>query len=400
MPKARTDAELIERAEDLARVVDEARAGKAFGMDTEFMREKTYRARLCLVQVSTRQGIYLLDPLDDIDLQPLADLIGDDSVETVVHAGRQDFEIFAERYGVTPKNLFDVQLAAGFTGQGASLPYGRLVESVTGEQLSKGESYTDWCKRPLTNAQLKYAADDVRYLLVITDVLKDKLGVAGRLEWVADEMALLEDPALYSIDHDDVWRKVSGRGNLSGRQLGVLRELAKWREETAASRDIPRGWVIKDQTLIEMARRAPSSVGELKDLRGMNAREAERSSKQIIDAIKAGQAGPPVEMPRGPSRTAQVRARTLVGLADAIVRSRADAADIANELVTTRSELEALLAAIFDGGGGPDRHRLLQGWRKDLAGDAVVALAEGRVAVRSVDRPPYIEEVSVGERPE
>jgi ribonuclease D len=386
---------IVDRAE-VQRLVEEARSGGILGLDTEFMREKTYRARLCLVQVSTRQGIYVIDPLEDIDVGAIAELVGDPEVDTIVHAGRQDFEIFYERFDVTPSAAFDVQLAAGFAGYGASLPYGRLVEAVTGTTLVKGESYTDWCRRPLTDAQLRYAADDVRYLLVIADVLRDKLNVAGRLDWATDEMAALQDPALYDIDLDEIYKRVSGRGNLSGKQMAVLRELARWREEMATSRDIPRGWVIKDQTLIEMARRSPKSVGDLKNLRGMGAKEAERSGAALLAAIERGRKADPIPSPRGPSRTAQARARALVGLADAIVRSRSDAAGIANEIVTTRGELEALLADVFDGGPNGERHRLLTGWRRDLVGDALVDLAKGRVAVRSIDNPPYIEEVPLG----
>lgn len=385
--------EVVHGLEDLEKVAAQARAGKAFGIDTEFMREKTYRARLCLVQIATREGIYLIDPLDGFDLAPIGELLADPDIDVVVHAGRQDFEIFYEAFGSLPQRVFDIQIAAGFSGYGASLPYGRLVEAVTGTQLTKGESYTDWCKRPLTSAQLRYAADDVRYLLVISDVLRDKLRVAGRLEWAEGEMAYLEDRSLYEVNLDEVWKRVSGRGTLSGKQMGILRELAKWREEVAISRDIPRGWVIKDQSLIEIARRAPGSAGELKSVRGLAVKEAERSAQALLDAIARGKDGPPIESPKGPSRMAQTRARNLVGLADAIVRSRSDAADIANELVTTRGEMESLLADVFDGGPDPARHRLMQGWRKDLVGDALVALAEGRVAVRSTNRPPYIEEV-------
>jgi ribonuclease D len=364
-------------------------------MDTEFMREKTYRARLCLVQIATRDGIYLLDPLDGPDIEPVADLIADGSTEVVVHAGRQDFEIFHERFGAEPAKVFDVQVVAGFAGYGASLPYGRLVESVTGIQLEKGESYTDWCRRPLTEAQLRYAADDVRYLLVIADVLKDKLRVSGRLGWAEDEMAHFQDGSLYSTDQNEIWRKVSGRGSLSGKQMAVLRELASWREEMAVKRDLPRGWVIKDQTLIEIARRAPKSISELKNVRGLAPKEAERSGDALLEAVARGREAGPIETPKGPSRTAQVRARMMAGLADALVRSRAEHAEIASEIVSTRPELEAFLGDVFDGRIDAGRQRLLRGWRKDLVGDALVDLAEGRIAIRSTDKPPYVEEVGL-----
>lgn len=357
------------------------------------MREKTYRSRLCFVQMATRDNIYLVDPVDGLDLEPVAKLIADAAIEIVVHAGRQDFEIFYEQFGVAPTSVFDVQVAAGFAGYGASLPYGRLVKEIAGHDLEKGASYTDWCRRPLTGEQLRYAADDVRYLLAVAARLKDDLTKGNRIGWVADEMAYLEDASLYDNDPREAWLRVSGRGSLSGRQQAILREVAAWREETAARRDIPRGWVIKDQSLVELARRAPRSVASLKDIRGFPAKEAGRSGEEILAAVARGREAPEVARAARPSRSAQQRARTLSGLADAIVRSRCERARIATELVVTRAELEALLIDVFGGRAEPDRHRLLRGWRKELAGDAVVALAQGRIGVRSTARPPYIEEV-------
>lgn len=383
----------IEGADQLETLVSEARTGGIAGIDTEFLREKTYRARLCLLQVSTREGVYIIDPLNGMDLAPIAGLVGDPDVEVVVHAGRQDFEIFAQEFGVSPTGVFDTQIAAGFAGYGASLPYGRLVQEITGAELAKAESYTDWCKRPLTEKQMKYAANDVRYLIPIADKLKDELVRDGRIDWIADEMAYLEDASLYSNPPLEAWKRVSGRGGLSGRQQAILRELAAWREEAAARRNIPRGWVVKDQSLVEVARRSPDTVGALKSIRGFPAKEAERSFEAIRTAIDDGNASDPITGGKRPSRTAQARARTLAGLADAIVRSRAEAAGIATELVATRSEMEALLMDAFGRRAEPNGHRLLQGWRRHLVGDAIVALAEGRIAVRSTDKPPYIEEV-------
>jgi ribonuclease D len=392
---AREVLPVLRDAEALKVVVDEARGGGKFGLDTEFLREKTYRARLCLVQVATTKGIYLLDPLDGLELDPLAALVADPEIEVVVHAGRQDFELFYELYGAVPKNVFDVQVAAAFAGYGASLPYGRLVEMLTRTVLTKGESYTDWCRRPLTPAQLSYAADDVRYLLKMEERLRTKLESLGRLDWLLDEMAFFESADAYATDPAEAWRKVSGRGSLSGRQMAALRELAAWREESAYKRDLPRGWVVKDQTLVEIARRLPANVEGLKAIRGINGREVERSATQILAAIESSKDAAPVASTPSPPRSAQARARMLSGLADAVVRARCESAEMATELVSTRGELEALLADIFAGTVDPSRHRLLRGWRKELAGDAVVALGEGRVAVRSIDQPPYVEEVEL-----
>jgi ribonuclease D len=397
LPDARSrEFHQVSSADEVATVAEEARAGGRLGLDTEFLREKTYRAKLCLVQVSTTTGIYLLDPLAGYDLDPIAALIADPEVEVIVHAGRQDFELFYESHGAVPQNVFDVQLAAGFAGLGASLPYGRLVEALTGAVLTKGESYTDWCRRPLSASQLDYAADDVRFLIDMSDKLRRKLTKVDRLGWALGEMASYESEEAYRTDPEETWRRVSGRGSLSGRQLGILREVAAWREREAQTRDIPRGWVVKDQSLIEIARKGPKSPAALKDMRGINPREAERSGRAIIESVQRADSAAPIETGRSLPKTAVMRARTLSGLADAVIRSRCDAADVAPELVTTRGELEALLADAFSGGPRPENHRLLQGWRRELAGEAVLALADGRIAVRSIGHPPYIEEVPIG----
>ena len=375
-------------------VTEAAKASGWIGLDTEFMRERTFRAQLCLVQVSAGDVVYVIDPLE-VDTAPIGELVGDPSIEVLLHAARQDLELFNDLYDVVPTNIFDVQAAAGFAGLGASLAYGRLVEATLGIALEKGESYTDWCRRPLTAKQLTYAADDVRYLGRIADRLKDDLEKAGRLKWARGEMKTFEDPASYSAKPIDAWLRVKGRGTLSGKQLAILREIAAWREEEASRRDIPRGWVVKDPTLIELARRAPSSQGALKNIRGLNPKEAERSGRDIMAAVERGTGADPIHTSKSPSRAAQERARMLSGLADAVVRSRCEAAGVATELVATRGDVEALLLDTFAGTLDESRHRVLQGWRRDLVGDAILGLAAGKVAVKVIDEPPYVEEVEL-----
>lgn len=366
--------------------------GARIGLDTEFLREKTYRPKLCLVQVATDRGVYVLDPLAGLDITPLAELVGAADVEVCVHAGRQDLELFFDRFGVVPTNVFDVQVAAGFAGYGSNLPYGRLVQSVLDVGLQKGESYSDWCRRPLTASQLRYAADDVRFLLAATDRLKRRLADAGRLEWVREEMRGLEEVSTYEVDPDGAWRRISGRGTLSAKQMGVLQELARWRELEAERRDLPRGWVIRDQSLIEIARRAPTTLQQLRAIRGMNAGMVDRAGNEILAAVQRGRATTPVSAPPTPPRALVGRIRAVSGIADALLRARADEAGIAPDLVATRDEVEALLAAVL-GGNATHDNRLLQGWRRALAGDRIVALAEGRIAVRAIERPPYVQEI-------
>jgi ribonuclease D len=385
---------LITDTSELDEVVSSSRSARTIGMDTEFLREKTYRAKLCLLQIATDDNIYLIDPLQGLDLGGVAELIGDPEIEIVVHAGKQDFELFYEEYSVVPANVFDVQLGAAFAGYGSSLPYGRLVSELGGVQLVKGESYTDWCRRPLTSSQTRYAADDVRYLDAIAARLKSELEALGRVEWAREEMRrLFEDDESYRFDPGSAWRKVSGRGSLSPRQLTILSEVARWREETASERNVPRGWLVKDPSLIEIARRAPTTPGELKGIRGFNPREAERSARDIIAAVETGRQARPIESIPTPPKSAIARARMLSGLADAVVRARCEGAKIATELVTNRTELEALLAEVVNGSLDPSRHRILNGWRRDLAGNAVLDLAQGRIALKAIDRVPYIQEV-------
>ena len=381
----------------LGEVLERCSAAGWVGLDTEFWRERTYRSRLCLAQLAVEDTIFLVDPMADLDMAGVAALIADAHVEIILHSGGQDLELFHEHWGVVPERIFDVQRAAGFAGYGASLAYGNLVNVVLGVSLTKGESYTDWCRRPLTEEQLTYAADDVRYLAAIADLLKERLAGLGRTEWVDEEMRVIEATAGRDVDADSAWRKVGGRGSLSRAQNTVLRELAWWREQSAARRDVPRGWVIKDVTLTEIARRGPSSKKELMGVRGMNPKEVERSGDELIAAVARGKAAPPIELEPTPSKNVQMRARMLAGIADALLRARCEAGQVASELVATRAQVEALLAAVISGGNELSGQRLQQGWRKTLAGDAIVDLARGRIALKVIGHPPYVQEVPLGE---
>lgn len=373
-------------------MVSSVHAEQSVGLDTEFLREKTFRARLCLVQLAASKQVWIVDPTT-AGVAQIGDLLSDPAVEIVLHSGRQDLDLLVELTGKIPTNVFDVQVAAGFVGLGASLPYGRLVEEVRGVVLTKGEAYTDWCRRPLSASQLKYAADDVRYLPDLARDLKKRLADTGRTDWLAEEMAPFEDPKSYDNDPSDAWKRVSGRGSLSGRGLAVLRELAAWRERAAGERDIPRGWVVKDHVLVEIARRAPQSVEALQRLRGLVDKQISRWGGPIVTAVEAGRAADPIILPPAPPRAVLARARMLAGLADAVVRARCERAGVAPELATTRADLENLLMDSFAAPPDESRHRALRGWRKDVVGDAVVALASGKMAVRVVSEPPYVEEV-------
>jgi len=395
---SRAQTALLTKADELKSVVSRARSAGTVAFDTEFMRERTYRARLCLVQIAFDHEIALVDAAGGLDLEPVGEMLGDGAVEILVHSGRQDFEIFHDLLGVVPARAFDVQIAAGFAGHGASLPYGGLVATVLGVQLKKGEAYTDWCRRPLTDAQRSYAGDDVKYLGDVAARLKESLRRKGRLSWAEEEMADLTDADTYRSAPDELWRRVSGRGTLSARQTAVLKEVAAWREEEAARRNLPRGWVVKDVILVEIARRMPATVPELVAIRGMTRGQAERIGPGAIGAVARGKAAPGIAPADRPSRELQARARMLSGLADAVVRARCEREGVAAELVATRGELEAVLMEVVSGTLQEDRHRLLTGWRREVAGGAVIDLARGRLGVKVVDHPPYVEEVPIQEK--
>ncbi len=393
---ATLDVTFVRTGRELDDVVAVLKAAPRIGIDTEFFREKTYYAKLCLIQISTAEHIYLIDPLaGGCDALALMPVLADPAIEVVLHAGKQDLQLFFELSGEIPKHIFDVQHAAAFAGYGASLPYGRLVEEALGVKLEKGEAYTDWGHRPLTDNQLRYAADDVRYLLPLADRLREQLDRQGRLGWVEEEMRMFDQPQFYQGDEDDLWRKVAGHGTLSDRQTAVLKELARWRDDTAAQRDLPRGWLVKDPTLLEIARRTPSSVAALKTIRGLEAREAERSGPAILAAIERGSKAPPISSPPRPSKTIVARTRMLSSLADTVVRAHAEEADIAAEMLVTRSELDSLLMDFLAGHLDETEHRLLVGWRRELVGETVLALARGELAIRPIDKPPFIEEMPI-----
>jgi ribonuclease D len=386
------DYDFLAETDDLPTVVAAIRAEQSVAIDTEFLREKTYRARLCLVQLATSRKVWILDSTQT-GVSGIGELLADPAIEIVVHSGRQDLELLVDLTGGPPRNIFDVQIAAGFVGLGASLPYGRLVEEVLGVVLTKGEAYTDWCRRPLSASQLKYAADDVRYLPEVARDLKKRLADLGRVDWLAEEMAPFESPRTYENDPHQAWTRVSGRGSLSGRGLAVLRELAAWREKAAYDRDIPKGWVVKDHVLVEIARRSPQSIQALQRIRGLVDKQVSRWGSGVLTAVAAGREADPILLPPAPPRAGRPRARMLGGLADAVVRARCENARVAPELATTRAELESLLIDAFVSTPDPAVHRTLRGWRKSVVGDAVVALAAGKMAVRVVPDPPFIEEV-------
>lgn len=370
----------ITRTEDLAAFCTRAAAAPYVTVDTEFLRERTYWAKLCLVQLAYpgdgEGDAALIDPLaEGLSLEPLYALFRDPGVVKVFHAARQDLEIFQHLAGVIPEPLFDTQVAAMVCGFGDQVGYETLVRKVAGASLDKSSRFTDWSRRPLSAAQKHYAIGDVTHLRKIYEVLSAQIAESGRGAWVAEEMDLLRDPATYEVDPQEAWRRVRTRTN-SGRFLAIVRELAQFRELHAQARDIPRTRVFKDDALVELASTKPATMEDLGRSR-LLLREARKGeiAEGILTAVKAGLAVPNDAVPR-PDKT-RARAEVNPALADllrVLLKAKADSEDVAQKLIASSADLDALAS------GGRDV-AALRGWRCRVFGEDALALCEGRAGL-------------------
>lgn len=347
------------------------------GIDTEFMRERTYYARLCLVQMATASDVYLIDAIAlGSALDRLAPLLTARDVLKVVHAGSQDMEVLLRATGVVPDPVFDTQVAATLLGLPAQVGYGQLVKDILGITLDKGDSFTDWSVRPLSERQLAYAAADVEHLPGVYAVMNEKLTATGRLAWLAPDFQRLADPETYLVDPREQYRRVKRAASLDRRALAVLREVAAWRETEAQRRDLPRRWLISDESLIEIARRAPADAEGLAAIRGLGDRVLGRSSAAILAAVAAGCAAPEEDLPRLAKRVrVATDAQPVADLLQAVCRIRAREHGVAVTLLATREELERFA------GGERDGHPLAEGWRHTLVGRELEDLLDGRVTL-------------------
>ena len=388
MPLPAPAIEHLSSTADIQRFADEARAVGRIALDTEFLWERTYAPVPCLVQVATADRIAVIDPIEGGDVAPIADVVADPAVEVLMHAPAADLLLFVRRYGVRPVRIYDVQLVAGFVGLGSSLAYDRLVERVLRVRLAHNETFSNWVKRPLSPTQVAYAADDVRHLHAIAEALRRDLEARGRTAWAEDELARRYGAGVGAPDPRQAYLKLARRGRLSGRQLAVLREIAAWREAEAEASDLPVGWVLKDPTLVELARTTPRDVAAIGQVRGAGGLSG-AARERLARAIAAGVAADPIELPREVPRDLLRRVAAAAELAAVLLRVRSDAADLASELLATRGELERYVESLLAEGG--ELHPLAEGWRAELVGHELRELVEGRIALASLPKAPYLE---------
>ena len=374
---------MIATPEALQEVVDRAHAADVVALDTEFVWERTYYPRLGVVQVGlSEEEVYLIDTVALADLEPLGALLADASVVKILHDAIQDLTILRRTTGAAPLNVFDSQRASGFIGFGAAISLQDLVAEATGITLPKGETRTDWCKRPLSDKQIAYAEDDVRHMPALYAWLLDKAQKAGRAGWMAEEMQRYDDSSLYAEpDPRAQFERVKARGvgALSDAQRAVLREVTAWREEEARSSDRTRRSVLADDALVEIARRLPERLQQL-STRVMGGRERGLYGEAIIEAVERGLAVPANERPRNPRRHLdEERIAARVQVVHAGMAGRCTRLGIDPRIVATKAEIRALVIAgddILD-----HDHPILTGWRRACIGGDVLALLAGEASV-------------------
>ncbi|SHG76484.1 ribonuclease D [Cognatiyoonia sediminum] len=371
---------IITTTEALQEFCNEAARRPYVTVDTEFLRERTYYSKLCLVQLAYKdddsQDAVLVDPLvKGLSLEPLYELFKDVGVVKVFHAARQDLEIFFVDAGLIPTPLFDTQVAAMVCGFGDQVGYETLVRKIAQSSLDKSSRFTDWSRRPLSDAQQKYALADVTHLRDIYEFLSEKLDKSGRKKWVAEEMAVLNDPATYQVDPDEAWKRVKTRTN-SGRFLAVVRELARFRETYAQSNNVPRNRVFKDDALVELASTKPENEKDLSRSR-LLLREARKGpiADGIMEAVKAGLNVPNDALPK-PDRSRE-KLQVNPAIADmlrVLLKAKAEQEGVAQKLIASSQDLDVLAA------GGRDIPAL-KGWRGEVFGKSAIELCEGRVGL-------------------
>jgi ribonuclease D len=348
-------------------------------LDTEFLRERTYFPRFCLLQVATPVRTACIDPLSLDDLSPLDAILDDSHIVKVFHAGRQDLEILYRNRGRLPAPIFDTQVAAPYIGLPEQIGYGTLASELLGIKLEKGHTRTDWSMRPLSPDQLGYAADDVTYLGEIYLKLRERLASRNRLEWVHGDMIALCDPELYDPPPTDAWMRIGGTAQLNEGRLAVLAALAAWRESLARQQDSPRNWIVKDEVLVELARQSPRHLDGLMTIKGIDERIAKRFGAALVKIItETGTATPPSAAPsRIRTATENPDQEALLDVFSALLRMKAAEHSLNPAIIASRKELRDFL-------GDPLSSRLMQGWRAEVAGNDLFAMMTGDKSLRVV----------------
>jgi ribonuclease D len=368
---------LISTTDELSAVCERLQRHPFVTVDTEFLRETTFWPKLCVAQLASPEEAVVIDALaPGLDLEPLFRLMRNEAVLKVYHAARQDIEIVWHLAQFIPHPVFDTQVAAMVLGYGDSIAYDQLVQRLTGSHIDKSSRFTDWSRRPLSEAQLAYAVSDVTHLREVYAKLKAQLEKRGRSHWMEDEMAVLTSPETYRQSPEEAWRRVSGRIR-KPRDLAVLVEVAAWREREAQSKNVPRSRVLKDDALTEVALQAPDSSEKLSAIRMIpKGWERSRSGLELIEAVKAGLQRDPATLPaKAPPRMAGNGAGAIVELLKVLLKMVAEKQGVAAKVIATSDDLD-LIADSDEADVAA-----LKGWRRELFGEKALALKHGKLAL-------------------
>ena len=376
-PESLPDPVLITTSSALAELCGRLRQEPWITIDTEFMRERTYYPELCVVQLASSVDVAVVDAeAPGIDLAPLGALLADTAVLKVFHAARQDVEIFLERFGAVPKPLFDTQVAAMVAGFGDQVGYDALVQALTGGSIDKAHRFSDWSARPLSASQIAYAAADVTHLRGVYERLRQRLERDGRVEWVAEEMAVLDAPGTYRADPETIWERLRPKTS-NRRMLGLLRATAAWREREAQRVNIPRQRLLKDESLLEIAATAPTTAEGLARVRGITRGFAEgRSGGGLLSALREAAALPEDALPPAPRlKEGGKPSPALVALLKVLLAAKCEEHHVAPKLLASSEELDRLATE-----AEPDVPAL-QGWRREVFGADALALKAGQITL-------------------
>jgi len=359
----------------LQQFCDELGTPEWLALDTEFLREKTYYPKLCLLQLATPQLVACIDPIAISDLTPVLDIIFDERVTKVMHSGRQDLEILYHLGGKVPVPVFDTQIAALLLGYPEQVGYASLVSGELGVVLDKLHTRADWSLRPLSADQIKYAADDVIYLVQVYQQLTEKLERFERSDWLSGDFSRLTNPDLYDIPPADAWLKVKGGNRLRGDSLAVMQSLAAWREQVARDKNRPKGWILRDDALLEIARHRPDSTSSLGKIRGLSEGLVKHSGNRIIDIVRQAREKKPLAFPdKGKHARLSADQGALVDVMMAIVRLSGERNSLNPTVLATRKQLERLVC-------GDREVAVLQGWRKQLVGEQLLTFITGGLSL-------------------
>lgn len=364
------DATLITTQAALDTAVFRMQAADRLALDTEFMRERTYFPLLCLLQIATETDCFLVDPLAGMDLGALHALLAEPGRLKILHAARQDLEVLLLTGGTVPAPVFDTQVAAALLGFAPQVGYAELVARQIGHSIDKGQTRTDWARRPLSPEQLAYAADDVHHLLTLHTDLAAALQAKGRKTWADEETAAYANAALYRTEPADAWRRLKGLGRMKPAEQAAARALSEWRERRAIESDKPRGWILTDEAMLAMATLAPDSMESLEQIRALPPAVARKRGEELLQLLAAARSpasGPSPDdvLSRRPTPEETARAAKFMQ----IVRDQAAALGVGPEVLATRRDVEALAQGVRD-------NALTRGWRREVIGEKLLAMLE------------------------